>query len=71
MHLIGLRRTKRKAKPINNMFFKKKDKELKKTDSDKKNPGFKNLSITKETVPASETNKKPLIDTSFVFFEDK
>ncbi len=52
------------------MFFKKKDKELKKSGSDKKDPSFKNLSITKETVP-SEANKKPLVDTSFVFFEDK
>jgi len=52
------------------MFFKKKDKELKKPTANKKSPQFKNADVSKDTNPSEET-KKPLIDTSFVFFEDK
>ncbi len=52
------------------MLFKKKEKLLKKPDSDKKSPSFKNAVISKDSAP-SEANKKPLVDTSFVFFEDK
>ncbi len=53
------------------MFFKKKDKTIKKPDSDKKNPFFKSASGGSKDTAQSELNKKPLVDTSFVFFEDK
>ena len=52
------------------MFFKKKDKETNKPASNKKSPQFKNSDSSKDSNPSEEI-KKPLVDTSFVFFEDK
>lgn len=52
------------------MFFKKKDKDSDRVNSDKKNIPFKKSDSSKNSDPAEEL-KKPLVDTSFVFFEDK
>ena len=52
------------------MFFKKKDKESNKPTSNKKSPQFKNSDSPKDSDPTDKM-KKPLVDTSFVFFEDK
>ena len=52
------------------MFFKKKDKESNQPTSSKKSPQFKNSDSSKNSDPTQEL-KKPLVDTSFVFFEDK
>lgn len=60
------------------MFFKKKDKEPNpvrdgatyQPTSNKKSPQFKNSDSSKNSDPTDKM-KKPLVDTSFVFFEDK
>jgi len=60
------------------MFFKKKDKESNplrdgvtyQPASNKKSPQFKNSDSSKDSDPTDKM-KKPLVDTSFVFFEDK
>ena len=52
------------------MFFKKKDKELNKPVSIKKSPSSKNTDSSKDS-NSSEELRKPLVDTSFVFFDDK
>ena len=52
------------------MFFKKKDKESQKPTAIKKNSQFKNSDSAKDS-DTSDKMKQPLVDTSFVFFEDK
>jgi len=52
------------------MFFKKKDKDPAQVNSNKKNTQFKKSDSSKNS-DSTEELKKPLVDTSFVFFEDK
>jgi len=52
------------------MFFKRKDKSVDQRSSDKQNQQFKNTGTSKES-DSSKEKKKPLVDTSFVFFEEK
>jgi hypothetical protein len=53
------------------MFFKKKAKEVNQLTTNEKNPQFKNSDSSKNSDSTTEELKKPLVDTSFVFFEDK
>ncbi len=52
------------------MFFKKKDKDSNQPTASKKSPQFENSDSSKKS-NSTEELKKPLVDTSFVFFEDK